>query len=209
MSSNNVIHYISNSRKNILDILEKHQGYDTSDYKEFNLHEIDSMRTADQLDMLLQHKTENKKTYIKYVLSSKPTRANHIDNYVEDLYEVENLLTKNDTLIVILTDEPNDNLINHIKYLYNTQGIFIVINTIKRLQFNILDHELVPEMIILDEQRKKEILKEYNLKDYSQLPIIDRFDAQALAMSMRPGDIGCIFRKSVTALEYLYYRICV
>ncbi len=209
MSSNNIIHYISNSRKNILDILEKHQGYDTSDYKEFNLHEIDSMRTANQLDMLLQHKTENKKTYIKYVLSSKPTRANHIDNFVEDLYEVENLLTKDDTLIVILTDEPNDNLINHIKYLYNTQGIFIVIHTIKRLQFNILDHELVPEMIILDEQRKKEILKEYNLKDYSQLPVIDRFDAQALAMSMRPGDIGCIFRKSVTALEYLYYRICV
>lgn len=209
MSSNNIIHRISNSRKNILDILEKSQGYDTSDYKEFNLHEIDSMRSADQLDMLVQHKTENKKTYIKYVLSSKPTRANHIDTYVEDLYTLENLLTKNDTLIIILSDEPNDNLINHIKYLYNTQGIFIVIHTIRRLQTNILDHALVPEMIILDEQRKKEILKEYNLKDYSQLPVIDRFDPQALAMSMRPGDVGCLFRKSVTAVDYQYYRICV
>lgn len=46
MSSNNIIHRISNSRKNILDILEKSQGYDTSDYKEFNLHEIDSMRNS-------------------------------------------------------------------------------------------------------------------------------------------------------------------
>ena len=151
MSSNNIIHRISNSRKNILDILEKSQGYVSRDYKEFNLLEIDSMRTADQLDMLLQHKTENKKTYIKYVLSSKPTRANHIDTYVEDLYTLENHLTKNDTLIIILTDEPNDNLINHIKYLYNTQGIFIVIHTIRRLQTNILDHVLVPEMIILDQ----------------------------------------------------------
>ena len=60
MSSNNTVLEISNSRKNILSILEKHQGYDVSDYAEFSMHEIDAMITNNQLDMLVQHKENNK-----------------------------------------------------------------------------------------------------------------------------------------------------
>ena len=70
MSSNNTVLEISNSRKNVLSILEKHQGYDVSDYAEFSMHEIDAMITNNQLDMLVQHKENNKKTYVKYVLNS-------------------------------------------------------------------------------------------------------------------------------------------
>lgn len=207
--TSNIIHRISNSRNNILDILEKHQEYDANDYKEFSIHEIDTMYTNDQLDMLLTHKLENKKIYVKYALSSKPMRAPTIDNYIEDLFQIESILTKNDTLLVILLDEPSENIISHIKHLYNNEGYFVVILTINRLQYNLLEHELVPSLEILTEQDKQQVFKQYNIKNSKQLPEINRFDPQALAMCMRPGDVGRFTRKSVTSVDYDYYRVCV
>lgn len=207
--TSNIIHRISNSRNNILDILEKHQEYDANDYKEFSIHEIDTMYTNDQLDMLLTHKLDNKKIYVKYALSSKPMRAPTIDNYIEDLFQIESILTKNDTLLVILLDEPSENIISHIKHLYNNEGYFVVILTINRLQYNLLEHELVPSLEILTEQDKQQVFKQYNIKNSKQLPEINRFDPQALAMCMRPGDVGRFTRKSVTSVDYDYYRVCV
>ena len=64
-------------------------------------------------------------------------------------------------------------------------------------------------MTILEEQEEKEVMDKYNLQNKMQLPEISRFDPQALALLMRPGNIGKIERNSVTALSYDYYRICV
>ena len=167
------------------------------------------MYTNNQLDMLIKHKDSDKKTYVKYNITTKPIRTTYIDTIIEDLYTIENVLTKGDNLILILLDNPNDTILNHIKHIYNRDGYFIVVHSIKRLQFNILQHELVPNMEILDETQKQDLKKKYNLKDFTQLPEINRFDPQALAMSMRPGDIGKIERNSVTSLNYDYYRYCV
>ena len=209
MNSDNLVLKISKSRKNILEILEKSQSYEVSDYSNFSMHEIDTMYTNNQLDMLIKHKNSEKKTYVKYNITTKPIRTSYIDNIIEDLYTIENVLTKGDNLILILLEDPNDTILNHIKHIYNRDGYFIVVHSIKRLQFTILQHELVPNMEILDETQKQDLKKKYNLKDFTQLPEINRFDPQALAMSMRPGDIGKIERNSVTSLNYDYYRYCV
>ena len=209
MNSDNLVLKISKSRKNILEILEQYQNYEVSDYSNFSMHEIDTMYTNNQLDMLVKHKNSEKKTYVKYNITTKPIRTSYIDNIIEDLYTIENVLTKGDNLILILLEDPNDTILSHIKHIYNRDGYFIVVHSIKRLQFNILQHELVPNMEILDETQKQDLKKKYNLKDYTQLPEINRFDPQALAMSMRPGDIGKIERNSVTSLNYDYYRYCV
>lgn len=209
MTSKNIIHRISKSRETILDILNIYQDHNVDDYKEFSLHEIDAMYNNDQLDMLINHNSNNTKTYIKYVLSSKPIRSQHIDTYIEDLFTIEEVLSKEDTLIVILFEEPSENVQKYIKNLYKTDGIFIVIHTISRLQFNILEHELVPNMTILNTNEVEELKKKYNLQDIKKLPEINCFDPQALAMSMRPGQVGMLKRESVTALDYNYYRICI
>lgn len=209
MTSNNFILKVSNSRKNILDILQDFQGYNVDDYRDFSLSEIDAMYVNNQLDMLVSHKDEEKKTYVKYHLINKPIRQPNIDEFVDDLFYIENVLNQNDTLIIILIDQPNENVINYTKHIYSKQGIFVVFHTIDRLQVNILRHTLVPKMFILDEKERDEIKQKLNLKEFSQLPEISRFDAQAIAMSMRPGDIGEFIRSSVTALEYSYYRICI
>ena len=96
-----------------------------------------------QLDML-QHNENDNKIYVKYqnILTKKLTVQN-IDNMIEDLFEIESILEKKDKLLIITNDEPNDTLKAHLKTIWETQGIFIVVFNIKRLQFNILEHSMV------------------------------------------------------------------
>ena len=199
---------IYKSRATILKLLQK-QGYNVTDYSEFSINEIDTMFTNKQLDMLVTNENTDNKTYVKYYLDAKQVRPQYLDEIIEDLFLVESVLTKNDTLVIIIDGEPNETIISKVNYLYDHDGIFVVIHNISRLQFNILEHSLVPPIKILSEGETTQILKTYNLKDTNQLPEISRFDAQALAISMRPGQVCEIERKSVTVMKYNYYRICV
>jgi len=205
----NRIQRIYKSRKTILDILENHQGYDVSDYSEFSINEIDTMCNNNQLDMLMSNTGTGTKTYVKYYLDSKQIRPQNLDEVIEDLFVVEGALNVNDTLIIITEEEPNDTIVARMKYLYSKDGIFVVIHNINRLQFNVLQHKLVPPMRILTPTEQAGIMTKFNLKDTTQLPEIGRFDAQALAMSMRPGQVGVFERDSLTALKADYYRLCV
>jgi DNA-directed RNA polymerase subunit H (RpoH/RPB5) len=191
-----------------LEILES-LGYTISDYSGFSINEIDAMFVNQQLDMLVSHKSNTVKTYVKYFLTAKQIRPQNLDVIIEDLFVIENVLTKNDTLVIIIEEEPNDTLISKLKYLFDHDGIFVVVHNIQRLQFNILKHKLVPPTTILTDDEIKELQVKYNLKELTQLPEISRFDPVALAIAMRPGQVCKILRSSATALDYDYYRICV
>jgi len=208
LSKSNRILNIYNSRKTILEILQIHLLYNVSDYENFSINEIDAMYTNSQLDMLISN-NDNKKIYIKYYLSSKQIRPQNLDEIIEDLFIIDNILTKEDTLIVIIDDEPNDTIVTKVKYLYDNDGIFVVIHNINRLQYNILNHKLVPECKILNNKETEELMKKYNMKDIMQLPEISRFDPQALALCIRPKDVCKFNRNSLTSLEYNYYRVCI
>lgn len=111
--------------------------------------------------------------------------------------------------MIVSNEEPNDTITAKIKYLFDNDQIFIVIHYIKRLQFNILNHVLVPKSKILSTTESEDIKTKYNLQSLDKLPEISRFDPHALAMCLRPKQVIEINRKSDTALEYKYYRICV
>jgi len=207
-TTSNRILSIYKSRKTILDQLNN-QDYSVNEYNEFSINEIDAMLNNEQLDMLITHDTNNKKVYIKYYFTSKQIKPQNLDDIIEDLFTIENVLTNDDTLIVIIDDEPNDTIISKLKYLYDHDGIFVVIHNIKRLQFNILEHSLVPNCEILQEIEIKELKEKFNINNLKQLPEISRFDPQALAMCLRPGQICKFDRYSATALKYNYYRICI
>jgi DNA-directed RNA polymerase subunit H (RpoH/RPB5) len=162
--------------------------------------------------MIIENNQKNK-IYIKY---SFPTDKKNntftkkdLDNLKDELYDVENTLTKNDILIVVMDDEPNDSLITRMKYLYEQEGVFVVIHNIKRLQYNVLEHSLVPQATILTDEEFNDLKVKYNIKDTSQLPEVSRFDPQSLAICLRPGQICKYTRKSVTSMEHDYYRVCV
>lgn len=207
-TTSNRILSIYKSRKTLLDQLN-YQDYNVYEYNEFSINEIDAMNNNEQLDMLINHDSNNKKIYIKYYFTSKQVKPQNLDDIIEDLFTIENVLTKDDTLIVIIEDEPNDTIIAKLKYLYDHDGIFVVIHNIKRLQFNILEHSLVPNCVILDNEEIKELQKKFNIGNLKQLPEISRFDPQALAICLRPGQICKFERNSATALTYNYYRICI
>jgi DNA-directed RNA polymerase subunit H (RpoH/RPB5) len=196
------------SRKTILELLEK-QGFVVEEYTSFSINEIDAMYSNQQLDMLVSDEKKEKKTYVKYYLSAKQIKPDSLDDIIEDLFEIENILTKNDTLVVIVDDEPNDTIITKIKYLYDRNGIFVVIHNIKRLQFNILNHRLVPNCEILTDTEIEELKNKYKMTNIMQLPEISRFDPQALAICLRPKQICKFERESLTAMKYDYYRVCV
>lgn len=208
MSNNNQILNIYKSRKNLLEIV-KSLGYDVEDYEVFNINEIDAMVSNEQLDMLIENPNEKRKIYIKYHLSSKQVRQGMLDDLIEELYNIENVLEKKDTLIIITEDEPNDSIVSKLKYIYDHDELFVVIHNIHRLQFNILEHNLVPKCNILNEQDENNLMIELKIKTKKQLPEISRFDPQALALCLRPGNIAKFTRKSITALETVYYRVCV
>lgn len=208
MSNNNQILNIYKSRKNLLEIV-KSLGYDVEDYEVFNINEIDAMVSNEQLDMFIENPNEKRKIYIKYHLSSKQVRQGMLDDLIEELYNIENVLEKKDTLIIITEDEPNDSIVSKLKYIYDHDEIFVVIHNIHRLQFNILQHNLVPKCNILSEEDENNLMIELKIKTKKQLPEISRFDPQALALCLRPGNIAKFTRKSITALETVYYRVCV
>lgn len=207
-TTSNKILSVYNSRNTLIEIME-YKGYNVEDYNLFSINEVDAMYKNNQLDMLLTHSKNNRKAYIKYYLKAKQIKKQDLDDIIEDLYLIENALTKDDYLIIVTEDEPNDTIIAKVKYLYEHDGIFVVIHNMKRLQYNILNHILVPSSKILTPDEVEALKHKYNLVSLNQLPEVSRFDPHSLAICLRPGEVCKYDRKSITALTTEYYRICV
>ena len=206
MSQSSKLSQIFKSRENILLQLEQ-QGYDVSNYAGCSMGEVNAMFQALQMDMLLTKKDSDKKVYIKYHLA-KAIRHNNIYEYIEDLFQLEEILTKNDELIIIVKDEPNEPIIKTIKHIWKQDGFLVTLYFIKRLQFNILEHELVPPHRVLTSEEAIEVRQKFNIKNNSQIPSLSRFSPVALAIGIRPGELCEISRKSKTAITAQFYRIC-
>ena len=216
MATNNISSIISSiyiSRKNVLDLMEK-QDYNVIDYKNFSINEVNTMFQNNQLDMLLEKNKEDEKNkiknkiYIKYNLG-KVLRPANIQEIIDDLFYLEEILSKEDTLFIIAKDEMNETLTNDLIHLFEKDGIFIVVQSIKGLQFNILEHVLVPQHRVLNDLETIEVMKKYNIKNKKEFPDISRFDPVAQVIGLRPGKVCEITRISKTAITSLYYRVCV
>ena len=194
------------SRKNLLELL-KRRGFDIKGYDHYSYNELRIMSANKQLDMLLTNPKTEKKIYVKYHLITK-IRPPYVYDYVEDLFNIEEVLTPTDDLIIIIKDKVNDTAIKLMRNLYIKDKVFCTIMTLKQLQFNILDHTLVPPHRILSEAEVDAIKEKYNITQDSQFPEISRFDPVAKAIGMRPGEVCEIIRGSKTAIMTKYYRLC-
>ncbi|MEK6982529.1 MAG: DNA-directed RNA polymerase subunit RpoH/Rpb5 C-terminal domain-containing protein [Candidatus Micrarchaeota archaeon] len=75
------------------------------------------------------------------------------------------------------------------------------------VELDILSHSLVPQMNVLSEKQKEEMLKHYNIND-TQLPRILSTDPVVAVLNAKTGDIIHIKRKDVTA-SYDSYRVVI
>jgi DNA-directed RNA polymerase subunit H (RpoH/RPB5) len=198
---------IYKSRKIILELLDS-QGYNIEEYQNFSINEVNSMKINNQLDMLLEKRNVPEKIYVRYYLQ-KTIRPQNIQEIIDDLFNMEEILTKKDTLMIIIKEEMNETITNLLKHIWEQDEIFIIVQSIKRLQFNLLEHTLVPSHRILTDDELKDVKKKYNIMDDSQFPEISRFDPVARIIGIRPGQVCEIIRPSKTAINSYYYRICV
>ena len=212
-SSGILISTVYKSRKTILSLMDK-QGYNTDDYSNFSVNEVNSMRINNQLDMLLEKREPDEATkrknkiYIRYYLGKKISTAN-IQEMIDDLFNLEETLTKDDTLFIIIKDDMNDTMINELKHIWEKDQIFVVLENISRLQFNILEHTYVPSHRVMTDAEVGIVMKKHNITDLVQFPDISRFDPVARVIGLRPGKVCHIIRPSKTAITSDYYRVCV
>ncbi len=104
---------------------------------------------------------------------------------------------------------PNDTIRNTLINLYEQDGVFVNVINIRRLQYNILDHILVPPHIVLSKEEGDEVKRKYNIIDDKQIPDISRFSPVSQIIGIRPGDLCRIYRQSKTAIKSEFYRVCL
>lgn len=205
-SNNSHIVNIYNSRKNLLEILES-RGFNIENYKNFSINEISTLFENNQLDMLIENEDINKKIYVKYYVA-KVIKTQNLYDIIEDLFNLENILTKNDDLIIVIKDEPNETLEQVVKDIWNSDNYYISLLNIKRLQFNILNHKMVPKHKVLNKEDVSLFKKNYNITHDNEIPDISYFSPVSLVLGIRPGDIVEIERNSRTSITSKFYRIC-
>lgn len=210
-NTSNLISSIFKSRQTLVELMAR-QGYDVSEYEQNSMTETNAKYSNNQLDMLFDSSKDEdvkiRKTYINFHID-KSLRPAYIHDIIEDLFNVEELLTKDDTLVLVTKDDPHDTIINALRHIWEKDGYFVIILNIKRLQYNILEHSIVPPHRIIKDNEIVDVKKRFNINKVTEFPDISRFDPVALAIGMRPGDICEIIRPSKTSITGVYYRICV
>ena len=205
---------IYKSRKHIIDLLRL-QEFDVTKYEQFSINDVNTLLETKQMDMLVENGKTGKKTYVKYHMSNssvglaKSMRPVTIYEYIEDLYTLDEVLEKKDDLIIIMKDEPNDTIRKTQVDIWEQDGIYVNIINIKRLQYNIMNHQLVPKHTVLTLEESTEVKRIYNITDNSQIPDISRFSPVSQVIGIRPGDLCRIQRPSKTAIKADFYRVCL
>jgi len=204
-SYSSFISKIHKSRNIILELL-KMRGFIIEDYTGFSITEVQSMYDNKQLDMLLDDGA-NKKIYVKYHLATRLGES-HIYEYIDDLFDIEDVLDETDDLIIVTKDKVNATIENIVEQLFIKDHKFVNIYNLNNYLFNILNHAMVPTHKILTTEETNDVKKRYNIVENSQFPEISRFDPVAKAVGLRPGEVCEVWRSSPTAIETNYYRFC-
>jgi DNA-directed RNA polymerase subunit H (RpoH/RPB5) len=212
--SSSYISSVYKSRKILLELI-KLQGYNVEDYENFSISEVSIMSTHKQLDMFLEKKisdvftTSSNKIYICYNYYSQLNTKN-INETIKDLYDGDDpKLGSDDTLMFITKEDPNETIVNALIHIWEVTHKFVNVISIKRLQFNILKHSLVPPHRVLSKEETTNVMKKYNIDNLIQFPEISRFDPVASLIGIKPNEICEIKRPSKTSINAKYYRICV
>ena len=203
-TNNELLQLVYKSRTNILNYAKQLQ-FNSKEYDNFNMNEINHMIKTENLDMELNNE---KMLYIKYHIL-KALRVQYIEEIIDDLYNIEEKLNDTSILILIAKDKINDTIKNYLSKLYVDRNIYIIHFSLAELQFNVLDHCLVPKHSILSKADAKAFKEKYNITNINQVPEISRYDAAGKCIFIKPGDIVKIERSSKNAIISEYFRHCI
>ena len=151
----------------------------------------------------------------------KTTIINRIDElYKNDIFQsTDNIIliineSIKDTIKIIneelnlhLKENNNNKIINDLGYTQRHFGNVFIFN-IKTLQYNILNHQIVPKHTIIRDDKDIQKILEISNCNLDQLPVISKNDPVSKLKLGTNGDIFKIIRKSKTCGEDIYYRVC-
>jgi DNA-directed RNA polymerase subunit H (RpoH/RPB5) len=151
----------------------------------------------------------------------KTTIINRIDElYKNDIFQsTDNIIliineSIKDTIKIIneelnlhLKEINNDKIKNDLGYTQRHFGNVFIFN-IKNLQYNILNHQIVPKHTIIRDDKDIQKILEISNCNLDQLPVISKNDPVSKLKLGTNGDIFKIIRKSKTCGEDIYYRVC-
>lgn len=207
METNNyTFHEIYKSREILISQL-KSAGYNTSSVENITTDELRYMNMYNDLDFNVANDDRN--ALVKYFLNTS-IKTKNIQEITSELFNPDNTFIADKCVIVlIVSTEPNTTLLDLVKQIFAEEKIHIIIYNLKRLQFNVLDHVMVPNHEIITSDEKASFLENFNISDEGNIPTISRFDPVAQAIFMRPGEICKITRASVNSIIGYYYRLCI
>jgi DNA-directed RNA polymerases I, II, and III subunit RPABC1 len=209
----NIINKIYRSKNTLLEMLDL-RTFNTEKYKNFSLDEIDVMYksmdkkiTTESSPLDFDCERGENKCYVKFVLFTKLRVAN-TKTLIENM--IDEYVTEGDTIIFVVKDKINN--IESYESLLGTyleqNKIMVQIFWIDTLLTNITNHELVPEMRILNEEEKQDIFQKSNISNFTQMPLILKTDPVAKFYGLIRGDMVEIIRPSPTGGVYKNYRYC-
>ena len=182
-----IISQIYKSRNILLQQLHTN-NYNIEEYSGFEIKDINILYKNNQLDMVLNNNENTNKIYVKYHTTT--IKQTNIQDYIYEIYNIEEILSKTDILMIITFSDINENIKEYLRHLWETEQILVVIQSIQRLQYNILEHTLVPKhTIITDNLEIEQIKNKYNIDNNNQFPRISRFDPVAVVLCVKPGQI--------------------
>lgn len=233
----NPTYVVMQTRFTILELLER-RGYNVESYKANDLEAIDKVLSdltsrdvrADSLRINVMHtKDETKKACVLFLLY--PIKAAVTNgSFLNSLLTAEKDLGKEEpNTSIVLNDDPTkpeytEVLVNYIpaeanedtapydKLAYQAwkkHKLLVQFFPLGTLVSNPLNHVLQPKFELVDPKEKTDILKFWYAKSTSQLPVI-RFhsDMAARCLGLEPEDFIKITPASLTAGEYVKYRVC-
>lgn len=119
--------------------------------------------------------------------------------------DIASFLNKhNDSYKFIIVKDINNKSIQYVLNTYNHVEFFLE----HQLMFNLIDHHLVPQHILLSPEQEKLVLDKYNCKK-RDLPRINLSDPIARYYNMQVGQICKVIRPTPTSGYSIIYRVVV
>jgi DNA-directed RNA polymerase subunit H (RpoH/RPB5) len=206
------------SRLTILSFL-KTKGYNTKSYEKFGPFEIEKMASNDKekalnMEVIRTLPEESSLPTICRVEYAIPRVKNRLAGFLRKLLvndeTGEDLIDAKKTEIIVITLEAiGDTFHTAALNQWAKKNIRISFFDARTLITNPMDHVLVPKHEIIPDDKHAELLKTFNMKTKTNLPII-RFHEDIIArlLGLIPGSIVKITRPSPSAGFYTIYRVC-
>ena len=186
---------------------DKNPGYDITPYSHFSINEVAELLATDNMHMVLKRKNGNGRAFIKFGLGN--VNKLNLRNWDEEHYPQD--MGDEDEMIMVFFDEVKDNIKQEVTDILKNKNKFVRVFSIDRLQFDVMQHVLVPphRRLRKDGPEDQEFRRKFNIRSNKQIPDISRFSPVAQIIGLRPGEVCEIFRPSPTAIFSKFYRICI